>query len=449
LEIQALLDGGGVVSLGPGVYDTCGMLIVPSNTHFRGAGRGITVIRGGPTVSKIVAGSLATGTISTVGTTNVTISDLTVDHAACNRWANGIAAFPAALPGEGIESYNGTPATNVVIRDVEVIGVPGNHNYMVWALKARHVKILNSWIDGRTPAGAPKASQEGIEAYGGWDVQIRGNTVKNIGNACFLIGSAEGLVAGVNAVTVADNYGENCGVGVDLGSSQTVSGHANNLVSVKVTSNTFVNARYNGIQVFGRVGATIRDLLIAQNTIQGVGAQDGVSAGITLRSIGAPIEPSNVEDVEVSRNNIDVAGLSAPGNTHGIRIIDFHNTRIADNTIRNAPHTAIFAVNAQNLEVADNKIEGAGQSGIALHGNSAPYANFAITGNRIRWNGLSAGILLLNGQRGVVAFNRFFREDGVLTGPVVTASGTCDVQILNTVHWYYPAWSSGVVPPCQ
>jgi hypothetical protein len=145
LDIQAQLDaaaaaGGGIVQLEPRVYSTCATLIVGSNTHLRGAGRGATIIRGSANLSpsKFVGGIHAAATIASVGATNVTVSALTVDHSACQRNANGI----SLLPNLDTE----TVTTNSMITEVEVIGSgnPSLHNYMIWNLRGQGIKILNN-----------------------------------------------------------------------------------------------------------------------------------------------------------------------------------------------------------------------------------------------------------------------------------------------------------------
>src|SRR5688572_1607959 len=162
--LQAKLAGGGTVELEARSYLICSPVIVPSNTHLKGAGTGSTTLRavdgfGGKMVSNSYVGSL----VGAVGATNVKISDLAVDMFTCGVHANGISLLPTSVGGPS--AYDGVVVTDSTVENTKVLGMPGFHSYMVWNLKGRGIKYLNNWIDGNsTSAGAP---QEGLKSYGG------------------------------------------------------------------------------------------------------------------------------------------------------------------------------------------------------------------------------------------------------------------------------------------
>jgi len=122
LRLRKALDdaaaaGGGTVQLGPGILDTCETLLLGSNVHLRGAGRGATVIRGAAAVTgKSVDGALLVATIGGAGVQNVSVSDLTVDHRTYRRNGNGIAFVPTGT------DYTGTISRNWSVERVEVLG---------------------------------------------------------------------------------------------------------------------------------------------------------------------------------------------------------------------------------------------------------------------------------------------------------------------------------------
>ena len=113
-SIQKALDnaaaaGGGTVFLPAGVFNVCQTLVIESNVHLRGAGRGATVLRGSTAIGgKFVDGAYLGSTIGTAGATNVTVSDLTIDHLTHSRNANGISFVPTG------SAYTGVVPTNIL-----------------------------------------------------------------------------------------------------------------------------------------------------------------------------------------------------------------------------------------------------------------------------------------------------------------------------------------------
>jgi parallel beta-helix repeat protein len=446
IAVQQQLDaaaaaGGGIVQLEARLYLICSPLIIGSNTHLRGAGRGATIIRGTPSANGVVVNnSYVSASIGTAGTTNVTVSDLTVDHATCERNANGVAFLPSTLPGSGSETYDGTVPTNGLIERVEVRGSPSFHSYMIWNLKGHHMKILNNWVDG----GASEESfQEGIETLGGHDVLIAGNTVKNIGYACLNVGSTGLLESGTVAVTLANNYLTNCTVGIHLGTSFESAPQSQ--LNTRVLGNVIVGMRETGIDVAVVPDTVERDLTISSNTIRDISANQ--AAGILLRSNGGTLSNEAVIANTITDNHIDnIRGT----NSHGIRLVQYHNVRMTGNTITGSDHGGIYIADSNDLEIVGNRLEGSGLAPIQLWGTTpAGVERFLIERNFIRdWPGLSAGILVVTGKLGTIKDNVFKRADSAKPNPITVTTQSCGVQVNRNVPWYYMNWPGTVVPDC-
>ena len=443
IAVQASLDataaaGGGVVQLEPRVYVMTQPLVVGPNTHLRGAGRGATILRGAAFISnKVISGIPVQASISVVGSMNVTISDLTVDHKTCARPGNGV----ELLPSESI--HEGPVLSNALVERIEVFGSgdPADHAYMIWNFKGKHVKILNNWVDGGVNVDS---SQEGIESFGGYDVLISGNTVKNIGTACINLGSADVANSETSGLTITNNYLTGCGIGINLGTSNAENG-PQSTEHVHLTGNTIVAVRKTGIDIVGYPGTTMRDITVIDNTIRDI---DGTEvAGIKLRTANsAPLAPGVVIANTVSRNHIENIRGS---NSHGIRITSYPNVRVLENTITGTDNGAIYSIFADDIEMSGNKIEDGGIYPIQMHGDAiAGFARFTIERNIISWSSPTGAIHIVDGKVGTIKDNIMKRTDSAQPPPILVANGTCGVVISRNVPWYWMEWPGLAVPAC-
>jgi parallel beta-helix repeat protein len=446
VAVQGMLDaaaaaGGGIVQLEPRVYLICSPLIIGSNTHLKGAGRGATIIRGSQIANGVVVNnSYVSATIGTAGTTNVTVSDLTIDHVTCNRLANGVAFVPATLPGSPAEAYDGTLPTNGFIARVEVKGSDEPHAYMIWNLKGQHMKIVDNWVDGGASA---ESNQEGIESFGGHDVLISGNTVKNIGYSCISAGSAGLPGSDTLGVQIVNNFLTDCTVGINLGTA-LASGVPQSQANTRVLSNVIKSVRRIGIDVSVVPGTVQRDLMIAHNSIRDI--NDDSAIGIMLRSSGGTIDGSSVIANTIHDNHIEnIRGV----NSHGIRVTQYPNVRIAENTLNGMDHGGIYALDSDDLEITGNQIDGGGLSAIQLWGTSVGFDRFVVERNLIRdWPGTSSGILVVTGHYGTIKDNVLKRNDAAKPVPIVVTAQSCGVSVNRNVPWYYPTWPGTFVPDC-
>lgn len=447
MVLQKLLDaaaaaGGGTVQLKPGVYYTCKPLILGTNVHLRGAGRGATIIRGSQVIQgKTVDNAYIAASIASVGTNNSSVSDLTVDHATCGRNANGVAFMPTGVPGALTELYDGVVATNGLVQRVEVLGAAGFHNYMIWNLKGQHVKIVDNWVDGGSTEVAP---QEGIESFGGYDVTIANNTVKNIGGACINLGSAGIAESETVGLFVVDNYVSRCDVGINLGTSNMNGSHANSHTHIR--GNVITDIRSVGIEVPVAVATVERDLQITGNTIRNVSGDGAV--GIRLRSSGAAISSESVIATTVQGNHIDsVRGQNALG----IMVLSYPNARILNNTIVDTSNESIYAYDSSDIEITANRIERAGTVPIGVYqGTGTGVLRFSIERNKISdWASQFSGMLVVGGRFGVIRDNVFSRKDSLRPLPMTVDSTSCSVTITGNTVWYYSDWPGESTPICQ
>ena len=438
VRIQQSLDaaaaaGGGTVQLGPGILNTCQTLLIGSNVHLRGAGRGATVIRGSTAVrGKSVDGAYLGSTIGGAGVQNVSVSDLTVDHRTHRRNANGIAFVPTG------EDYTGTNSRNWSVERVEVLGagVPEYHNYMIWNLKGQHIKILNNWVTGgfAIPIVA-SAPQEGIETFGGHDVLISGNTVQGVGNACINAGSAGIPHSDTVGIRITQNYLFGCNIGIHTGTSSENGGQGNDHTLIE--GNVIMRARYAGIDVRVAPGTVERDLQIVGNSIRLIGPSE-LSVGIHLLS-GSP----SIRGTVVERNHVElVYGVNA----HGIRLISYPNARIINNTVIETTRDGVHAHKSDDVELVGNRIERAGGHAMSI----VPVVRrVVIDGNLLSdWAPTVPALLLQGAVYGTIRNNVWKRSDAALPSPFVVQD-SCGVVIAGNSRLYPGPAIDGSTEPCQ
>ena len=447
-SVQALLDaaaaaGGGTVQLEARVYKICSPLIVGSDVHLRGAGRGATIIRTKATITgKVINNAFIAASIAAVGASNVTISDLTVDHATCTSNANGIALMPSGVAGQGSQEYNGTTPKYGLIERVEVLGTPGPHAYMIWNLKGEHIKIVGNWVNGNSTT---TSSQEGIETFGGKDVLIADNTVRNIGYACLNIGSAGLQNTETVGVVAVNNNLAGCAVGINLGTSMDGASPRNNLHTL-LRGNVITNCRQVGIDVPVTIGTQERDLEISGNTIRDINASG--AAGIRLRANGSPYTLA-ADAIVANTISGNVIGNIRGSNAHGIRVSGYPNARILNNTVVDTDNEGIYVADSNDVEIAGNRVERPGTAGIAIWKSLAPeVARPIVERNVIRdWSATTAGILVIGAKRGTVKDNVFKRDTGT-PNPIVFDVSSCGVTVNGNVQWYLPTWTEPTTPGC-
>jgi hypothetical protein len=435
--IQAALDaafvaGGGMVFLPHGVYSINRPLIIKSNVHLRGAGVGATVIQAmsSDLIDKVINGAGVWASIAMIAADHASIRNLTVDHWTNRTIDNGIALLP-----DGAD-WSGTPSTNCVVEQVQVLGGGNSHSYMIWNLRGQYNKIINNFVDGNVGIYTPGSSQEGIESYGGRGVLISGNTVQNIGNTCLNIGSAGLPNSNTVAITIANNFVQNCNQGINLGPAKDSSGLAQNPESILINNNVIVSIWKTGIYAIVAAGTMNDDILITGNTIRNVGTVGVNGSGINFQ--GDPttaITPSSVRSNTVSGNHIEnVVGT----NSFGILIVQYPNVHVIGNTIVAPGHSGIYGLYANDLEVSANRIVNSARSGVAIEGTTS---RPIVKNNTIwAWGMLadSAGIRIAAATGGMVMGNAFYHTRNVHPSAIRVEAASSTVVVSENTLLYDP-----------
>lgn len=430
--IQAALDaayqaGGGTVTLPAGVHHIGRALILRSNVRLKGAGMGSTIIRAttSPLEGKIVDGAEVYAGIAMVGADQAGVSDLTLDLFTHRVWTNGIVLLPA---GAG---YAGTPTTRSFVERVHIMGGGDYHAYMIWNLRGRHNKILNNIVDGGVPSYTPSA-QEGIEVFGGADIVISGNTVRNIGRACINVVSAVGGIAdtalvGLNAV---NNDIEACGIGIYL-SPVLNRGQPQNLTQIHVRNNLLRRIWLAGILGTTVNGGRIDFVEIVGNSITDVGVPGGHGLGIWIEGVGG----SASSTLSIRGNVIaDVTGFWGVG----LYVVRYPGVSMSENRMTRSGHSGILVIEAEGADLRANRIMQATYHAIWVWRG----ARAMVRDNTIyEWNTAaigSPGVLLQTCEWGIVAGNLFFRAAGAPEPYPVWVDATSIASEVTQNHLLYP-----------
>jgi parallel beta-helix repeat protein len=430
----AAASGGGTVDLAAGVLNICQPIVLATNVHLRGAGRGATIVRTAPKLTGPFSGIGAA--IVGVAVANVSVSDLTLDQRTNNRVGNGIAFVPAGL------DFSGTVPHSILVERTQVLGSPvvGGHQYMIWNMRGQHVKILDNWVDGGFLSPPPVFTpQEGIESYGGYDVMIAGNTVEGIGRACLQFGSAGLPNTRTVGIFVRDNYAARCTIGVNIGTANTGDPQIN--VHSIVTGNIINYAWLVGIHVWVMPGTTEHDLHIADNTIRNVGPATTpfTAEGMFLfAGAGASTVATIIKDNRIH-------GVRGVG--FGIRLWNYPNARILDNSIVNVAREGIAVEESNDTEIRGNRIEAVGLRGIYA-GSTDAHGQVIKDNVIINWGTQSDGIRLEGARHGVVQNNVLRRTDGARPSPIVVGAGSCGVVVAGNVAAYSETFANESSPAC-
>jgi hypothetical protein len=418
--LQAALDyvaskGGGVVYLPAGTYGIARPIVLRSNVHLNGDGYGKSIVRSKVhSLGKYVDGTGIWAAIALLAADHASVSGLTVDLASAATHANGIAMLP--LGG----AFEGTPSSHCTISNVEVLGGGNYHAYMIWNFRGRGITITNNVVDGGI-LDPVDSYQEGIESYGGKDVFIGWNTVRNIGNTALNFGSAGLPDTGIDGLVVVRNVIRNSGRGLNMGPWLDPAG-PQNIANVRIEENTFHNLWRTGMYIPVQAGTAIDGLRIAKNTIENIGREDGVgAAGIQFQ--GSPATEygpaSAASNTMVMGNHIrDIRGI----NSIGILVNYYPGLVVSDNEIDGAGYGGIQAFGSTNLTVEKNLITNTGRIAVGSYG---PQSSISMRDNIIVDWALASpatGVLIDNAVEGDVRDNEFQRYADV--GSVVIVAPT-------------------------
>ena len=178
--------GGGEVYISAGMYSLTGSVIdTADSVSIVGAGAGQTILQtsgpGGWQYTNTSTGFTINEVVAFCSVNNFSCSGITVDAQTNGLVINEIAAIPQGSSVTS-EAISGTPCSNGVITDNEVLLTPG-HCYGIWNVRGENITISNNTVNGDCTPTNTSIEEEGIETYGGNTVLITGNTVENVGHA--------------------------------------------------------------------------------------------------------------------------------------------------------------------------------------------------------------------------------------------------------------------------
>lgn len=432
--IQAALDrialaGGGALFIPRGIYRITDTLSIGNETTIRGAGIGVTVLRGdaGGYTGKTVDGTALYATLGAVAKSRITVENLTIDHATNATEANGI-AFVAGT------AYTGTVCTDCTVRDCEILGYDA-HEYLIWSMRGERMKFVNNRLDGgATDFGGSDLDQNGIEVYGGSDVLVHGNSIRRIGSAGVIVTSATPVIDATDStgIVITGNHISGGRHGVWLGTVYDAPSGAQNLTDIVVANNVIRDCAGYGIKLNAEVaGTTVSGLLIEGNhvydclegivayasfvetTHNGIAIRGNTVRGTTTTSTGA-IYCHQFPNVTIEGNEIITSA------NNGVRVASMAGCAIRGNRIASCAKEGILA-----SALTESEISGNGCTTMTLGGISADSCvRTRVLSNHVSGLGTgSVAVLVTGSTRCTVVGNTVYRSAEV-GGPDVAVTGT-------------------------
>jgi hypothetical protein len=287
--IQAALTaagaaGGGIVFLPAKIFYVNEVLSVPSNVTFTGAGRQISVLKGpvGSPPNKTINGYSTNATVATNGTTGVRISHMKIDHITNGTTSNGIQ----------IGGTSPSTTTDYVVEDCWVEGYD-SHQYCIWNLRAEKGKIRNNYINGNSTGGT---QLEGIEIFGGDDIEVSGNYVTGINQVAIYAVQISGITdTGFTNIYIHDNTV----VGANVGITVSADGSCARVLVVNNICTGQTGTTGAGIKIGASASSTLTDVLVAGN----------VMFGCQTLGIYVPLSTATCKNIRIQGNQI--SGLTA------------------------------------------------------------------------------------------------------------------------------------------
>lgn len=376
LDVAALT--GRACYIPRGIYRITDTLLIGANVHVFGDGIGATILRGkaGAYAGKTVNGTTLLSTLGAVAKSNVTVTDLTIDHATNGTTANGISFLPDA-------NFTGTPCSYVTVERCQVLGFVA-HEYLIWGFRLQNAKVVNNWLNGNT-AGAYANDQVGIAISGSSSVLVSGNTVVGCDNWGIGVYSVLGFANVSNSnVIVTDNYVATCATGIRLDTTLDGGFGAQNMNDVICANNNVrANTVVGIILITPIAGTTMLDVRIAGNDVV------GGPVGITVQGFAADVGHRNIA---VCNNNVYNQTTVALG---AITVSTFNAVSVNDNKIANSAWEGVRVTGSSDVEVSRNFIHRCQHE--AIHGDTV--TRMVANDNRSVDNQLSNstyGILIAN-----------------------------------------------------
>lgn len=345
--------GGGDIVFADGVYYTNKPLVVSaSNTHLRAQNRRRATVRATAGWSWASTPAAATGIINFLGVDFTSCRGLRVDGRTNSLIGNGIQWVCSQANGVG------TISTNYQCIDNFVTTTTG-HCYAIWSLRAQYGRIAKNTIDGGNVTYVAGGTQEGIEIFGGYAIDVVDNVVDGSSGSGIFVQSLGGTVANseVVGVTVYNNRISRCRDGVSISNSAACA-----VERVHVIHNTIDRCWTNHVLVYAEeAGSTYADIAISGNIGVGAttaeGAQSNVSA-LRLNNVNSHADLTVLGQVSISGNMF--RGISHTASSGAVTVTNWPQAKFMDNHWENSPAIAtgnshgLFVYASRSLHVEDD-----------------------------------------------------------------------------------------------
>lgn len=430
LTYLGTLTSGGTLYMPRGVYYHSAPLKVPSKVRVVGAGAGLSVLlapTGGSYATNVAEnGTNMYASIGCVGRNHVRFEGFTVDHTTNALAGNGIVAIPTT-------EFAGTVCTDITIADCEVLGRNSSTGYLIWTMRGQRVKITGNHCDGTYTSIDGTSTQEGIEVFGGYEVQVTGNSVRRIGNAGINLGASNNYAdSECVGLIVANNNIEGCNYGVYAGTAAN-SGTAQNIKHSLIESNTIRNSYTDGIRLSRQAvaGTQFYNVRVAGNVID--------AAVVGIQCYGRSDETATNRGVTIEDNVVSNATTTALG---GIAIIYEGNATVRGNTVTDGSGYGIYCQLANDLVISGNTVDQVQKSG----GYVTDCDRISVENNTFKGHSLAgaqtyAGLLVINSDDHVVGGNKFKRATGY------TEVNIADTCARGTLRKNYKLYDSAYATP--
>lgn len=394
VAIQAALDaagaGKGTVYMPPGVYLASNVLVVPSNVVLEGAGMGATIIRNpaGGLSGKQVNGNWAYATIALVGVSYSGVRNLQVDHLTNGTHANGIIMVPAGA------NASGTPTTYSFVERCRVEGAD-THQYLIWNMRGAQNTIRDNIVSGNV-SNNPASKQEGIELFGGEDIQVLNNRIINAGSSGIFVSEQPEIVPGTFFRNILIQG--NVVIGGQRGINMAI---VTNVQNVSVLNNTVTGQFDKGVFFATEQSTTASNVLIHNNIITGQSGNalvvNGQSSpnwravsvqGNTLSNVTGTYSVlafiGNTLDLDFKQNSLVDGGYVLA------QVWSSKNIRITGNSFRRTPSHSLQIIDSERVFVSDNAFveyanTGNSAHGVAIQASSGVNRNIRVSNNLFRF----------------------------------------------------------------
>jgi hypothetical protein len=353
----------------------------------------------------------------------------------------------------GTEDYSsglaaGAPSSNIHFFALEGDLQPNEHNYGIWFLNVQGGSIKNCVIDGNSNPWHEPWSQEGIECYGGQDIEVSGNLCRNLAGSAFSIVSFPDTLTPARNIHVHDNKARLTRHGVWVNPSQGALG-ASHFENINIHDNVFDGVVKRGFILDIDLGATtsvvglvVKNINFHHNLFRMLSVAEGATLGgnqvlllsATLTSDAAGSfsqfltenilvehnEFTGIEDVsgESMANLIGITDVTLEKNTlrryaadnpymYGIYAYNTKRCRILSNHLEGMTTYGILVDQAcDGIEIVDNAIitydgQGVGAAAIQFEGTSVSSGGLRVENNRCLGSGAPTVLVNLGGAHSI------------------------------------------------